>query len=93
MVKTFANKLTETVANGKTPKRLPNEIVKRALMRLVQIDNAVELKDLQLPYSNNLEPLVGERKGQHSIRINRQWRVCFRFESGNAFNVEITDYH
>jgi toxin HigB-1 len=62
-------------------------------MRLIQIDSAVRLADLRLPPSNRLEALRGDRAGQWSIRINDQWRVCFRFESGDAFDVEITDYH
>jgi len=62
-------------------------------MRLMQIDAAIRTEDLRLPPSNRLERLRGGRKGQWSIRINDQWRVCFRFEGGDAFDVEITDYH
>jgi len=62
-------------------------------MRLVQLDSAVRLSDLRLPPSNRLEALRGDRAGQWSIRINDQWRVCFRFQNGDAFEVEITDYH
>jgi proteic killer suppression protein len=62
-------------------------------MRLVQLDAATRLADLRWPPSNRLEPLRGERAGQWSIRVNDQWRVCFRFRNGDAFDVEITDYH
>lgn len=93
MIKSYANKLTEQVAAGKFSKKLPSTIKTHALMRLVQLDNAHDLNDLRLPLSNQLEKLDGDKKGQHSIRINKQWRICFKFKSGNAFNVEITDYH
>ena len=62
-------------------------------MRLQQLDAATGIKDLHLPPSNRLEALTGSRAGQHSIRINDQWRLCFRFADGDAFDVEITDYH
>lgn len=62
-------------------------------MRLKQLDAAVRLEDLMMPTSNRLEALKGDRAGQHSIRINDQWRVCFRFKNGDAFDVEIADYH
>jgi len=62
-------------------------------MRLVQLDNATSMDDLRLPPSNHLEKLSGSRQGQYSIRINQQWRLCFEFENGHAFNVEIIDYH
>lgn len=62
-------------------------------MRLMQIDSATRVEDLRLPPSNRLERLKGNRKGQWSIRINDQWRICLRFDGGDAFNVEITDYH
>jgi len=93
MIKSYANKLAEKVAVGEFSKKLPINIKTRVLMRLVQLDNAYELDDLKLPSSNQLEKLSGDRKGQYSIRINQQWRLCFEFKSGDAFNVEITDYH
>jgi len=62
-------------------------------MRLVQLDNAVELIDLRFPQSNRLEKLHRERKGQHSVRVNDQWRICFKFRNGDAYEVELTDYH
>jgi len=93
MIKTYANKATEQIANGEVPKRVEKQLAQKALMRLVQIDNAVELKDLRFPQSNRLEKLHRERKGQHSIRINDQWRICFKFKSGDFYDVEFTDYH
>jgi proteic killer suppression protein len=72
---------------------LPAEIHKRAAMRLTQLDAATRVDDLRLPPSNRLEALRHDRSGQWSIRINDRWRVCFRFENGDAFDVEIVDYH
>ncbi len=62
-------------------------------MRLTQLDAATRIDDLRLPPSNHLEALKGERKGQWSVRVNAQWRICFRFDEGDAFDVEIVDYH
>lgn len=93
MIQTFADAETEAFfASGKS-RRLPSEILKRAVMRLAQLDAALRVEDLRMPPSNQLEKLSGNRDGQWSIRINGQWRVCFRFDSGDAFEVEIVDYH
>ncbi len=93
MIQTFASTETEHFfATGKS-RRLPPEILKRAAMRLMQLDAATRIEDLRLPPSNRLEVLVHNRAGQWSIRINDQWRVCFRFENGDAYDVEIVDYH
>lgn len=93
MIQSFANAETESFfATGKS-RRLPSEILKRAAMRLMQLDAAFQVEDLRIPPSNQLEKLAGDRLGQWSIRINAQWRVCFRFEGGDAFEVEIVDYH
>ena len=62
-------------------------------MRLIQLDNAVELKDLRFPQSNLLEKLYRDRRGQYSIRVSDQWRICFKFRSGDAYDFEFTDYH
>ncbi len=93
MIKSYADKLTEAFLNQKNSRKLPFQISKRALMRLVQIDNATELNDLRIPSSNHLKRLRGDKKGRYSIRINNRWRICFKFENGNAFDVEIVDYH
>ncbi len=93
MIKTFADKHTATLyASGKS-RRLPPDLVNRALRRLEYIDLAASLDDLKVPPSNRLHTLKDDRSGQHSISINDQWRVCFVFMDGDAYDVEITDYH
>ena len=74
-------------------RRIPADIRSRAAKRLTQLNAATRIDDLRLPPSNRLESLKGDRKGQWSIRINDQWRVCFRFNDGDAFDVEVVDYH
>ena len=93
MIQTFADRDTERFYTTGKSRRLPTEIRKRAAMRLVQLNAATRIEDLRLPPSNRLEQLRGDRTGQWSIRINDQWRVCFRFKNGDAFDVEIVDYH
>jgi proteic killer suppression protein len=93
VIKTFAdNRTQELYITGKA-RRLPPEILSRAIRRLEQIDAASNLGDLAVPPSNRLHGLEGDRKGQYSVSINEKWRVCFRFEDGDAFDVEICDYH
>ncbi len=93
MIKTFADKETQQVFVKGKSKRLPPDIVKRAVRRLEYIHLATTLDDLRVPPSNRLHPLKGDRMGQYSISINNQWRICFRFSQGHAYDVEITDYH
>lgn len=93
MIQSFADDETERFYRTGTSRRLPQKILKRTMMRLIQLNAATEVGDLRLPPSNCLEKLSGNRKGQWSIRINEKWRLCFRFEQGDAFDVEITDYH
>ena len=93
VIKSFKDKETEKVWKREYSKKLPAEIQERSLMKLQQLHAAEDLKDLLIPVSNQLETLKGDRKGQHSIRINDQFRVCFVWKDGNAYNVEITDYH
>jgi len=89
----FADAETERFyATGKS-RRLPPAIRVRAAMRLTQLNAVSRVEDLRLPPSNRLEALKHDRAGQWSIRVNDQWRVCFRFEHGDAFDVEIVDYH
>jgi toxin HigB-1 len=83
----------EKVWNLEFSKKLPPDIQQRALRKLYMLQRAVELRDLAVPPSNHLEQLHGERMGQHSIRINNQWRICFVWDAGNATAVEIVDYH
>ena len=82
----------EVYSKGKSKRIAPN-IIKRAIRRLEYIDLATNLQDLKVPPSNRLHALKGDRKGQHSISINDQWRICFKFADGDAYDVEITDYH
>ena len=93
VIKTFANKETQQLFIKGKSKRLPLDLVKRAVRRLEYIHYASSLNDLRVPPSNRLHTLKGDRKGQHSISINEQWRICFRFIEGDAYDVEITDYH
>jgi len=93
MIKSYGNKLTQQAAEAAFPKKLPSTIKTRTLMRLIQLDNTATIEDLRLPPSNHLEKLSGDKREQYSIRINQQWRLCFEFKEGNAFNVEIIDYH
>ncbi len=93
MIRSFADTETERFFATGRSRRLPREIVRRAAMRLRQLDAATRIDDLRLPPSNRLEALKGDRAGRHSMRINDQWRVCFRFADGDAFEVEIVDYH
>jgi proteic killer suppression protein len=93
MIRSFADAETERFFTTGTSRRLPPDMQRRATMRLRQLDAATRIEDLRLPPSNRLEALKGNRIGQHSIRINDQWRVCFRFRDGDAFEVEIADYH
>ena len=93
MIEGFSCKETEKIWNGARSKRLPGEIQERAFLKLRQLHAAEILEDLRIPPSNRLEALKGKRAGQHSIRINDQWRLCFRWVGGNAHEVEITDYH
>ena len=93
MIKSFADRHTKDLfALGKS-RRLPSDVVRRAVRKLESIDYATRLDDLRTPPSNRLHALKGDRKGQSAIRINDQWRVCFRFKDGDAYDVEVTDYH
>ena len=92
MIKSFAERRTRALfETGKS--RRWNAIARVAVRKLVQIDSVTTLDELNVPPGNRLEALKGDRAGQHSIRISDQWRVCFRFENGDAYDVEIVDYH
>ena len=93
MIKSFADKETEKIYNQVFSKKLPQNIQRVALRKLIMIDNAGCLEDLRVPPANRLELLHGDREGQYSIRINDQFRVCFSVEENNFSNVEIVDYH
>ncbi len=93
MIRSFKNKDTEAVFEGEFVKGLDGQIQQRAREKLKYLDSAAGLRDLMVPPSNQLEALKGDRKRQYSIRINKQWRVCFKWKDADAFEVEITDYH
>lgn len=93
MIVDFADKETEKVFHQIFSKRLPTEIQRQALFKLMVIDSAESLNELRVPPSNHLEQLHGDREGQYSIRINRQYRICFTVCANGFNNVEIVDYH
>jgi proteic killer suppression protein len=93
MIKGFANKETEKLWQRKRSKAVPTQLQKAVLRKLSQLHFSERLEDLAIPPGNRLEPLSGDRKGQHSIRINDQYRVCFVWDGGDAYEVEVIDYH
>ncbi len=93
MIKSFKGKETKKIWNEEFSKKLPNDIQKRSLKKLMMLNAASVLDDLKIPPSNHLEALSGVRQGQHSIRINDQYRICFRWLDNHSFDVEIVDYH
>ena len=93
MIKNFADRETEQIFRGQHSRRLPSDLQRIALRKLVQVNAAASLEFLRVPPGNRLEKLSGKRAGQHSIRINDQWRICFRWRDGDAHDVEIVDYH
>ena len=93
MIKSFRDKRTAAVFIGKLIKGLPPDVVRRAHLKLMAIDSAVRLSDLSVPPANRLEALARDRRGQHSIRVNDQWRICFVWSDGHAEKVEFCDYH
>ena len=93
MIKTFRNTETEKIFNRRFSRKLSLNIQHLARRKLIVLDAATELNALRVPPGNRLEALKGDRKGQHSIRINDQWRICFKWKAGDAYDVEIADYH
>lgn len=93
MISGFRDKTTERIWGGEGDRRLPSEVQKIARRKLRMLNNARSLEDLRIPPANRLESLRGDRAGQYSIRINRQWRICFVWSDGHADAVEIVDYH
>jgi proteic killer suppression protein len=93
MIKSFKTVETERVYIREGSNKLPQDIQQIALRKLRMINNAKILNDLRIPPANRLEKLRGDREGQYSIRINIQWRICFTWQAGDAYDVEITDYH
>ena len=93
MIKTIKDAETQKIYQRERSRKLPPAIQQVALRKLRMINNAINVNDLRVPPANRLEKLSSDREGQYSIRINDQWRICFEWKSGDAFNVEITDYH
>lgn len=93
MIKTFKDKEIEKVFQGRFSKKIPQAIQRIAERKLIMLHRSVALQDLRVPPANRLEALKGERTGQHSIRINQQWRICFLWQEEGVFEVEIVDYH
>ena len=93
MIKSFRDRDTEHLFQRRPVRKLGAGVQRVALRKLRMLDAATTLDDLRLPPGNRLEKLKGDRAGQHSIRINQQWRICFRWRSGSAHDVEIVDYH
>lgn len=93
VIRSFRDKETEKIFKRERSRKLPNQIQQVALRKLRMLHNAVTLEDLRVPPANRLEKLSGNRAGQHSIRINEQWRICFEWRDNAAHQVEIVDYH
>jgi proteic killer suppression protein len=93
VIKTFADKVAKAVFEDVPIKGIGHDIRRSARKKLLMLDRAVSLEDLRVPRNNRLETLKGNRAGQHSIRINDQFRVCFVWRDGDAYEVEVTDYH
>lgn len=93
MIKSYKGKTAKKIANNEAVKGISQDLARSAQRKLTILENAKELSDLASPPGNNLEELKGDRKGQHSIRINDKWRICFVWNEGNAEDVEIVDYH
>ncbi|MFH1673974.1 MAG: type II toxin-antitoxin system RelE/ParE family toxin [Pseudomonadota bacterium] len=93
MIESFKCNETEKIFNRRFSRKLPQSIQNIAFRKLRMLNRSSTTNDLKVPPANRLEILSGERKGQHSIRINDQWRICFKWEKGNAYDVEIVDYH
>jgi proteic killer suppression protein len=93
VIRSFADKETQRLFRGRKSKAVPPELRERALSKLLVLNAATNIEDLRAPPGNRLEKLRGDREGQYSIRVNRQYRVCFSWIGADAHDVEITDYH
>jgi proteic killer suppression protein len=93
MIKSFQEKEAERIFNRQFSAKLPQSVQRLARKKLIILDAATGLNDLRIPPGNRLEALKGDRKGRHSMRINDQWRICFKWKAGDAYDVEITDCH
>jgi len=93
VIKTFADRSTEALFRTGKAKKVPPDVTRRALRKLEAVHAATQLADLRVPPGNRLHALEDDRPGQHAIAVNDQWRICFRFENGDAYDVEFCDYH
>jgi len=93
MIKSFADKRTQELYSKGKSKKFPTDVAPRAARKLEYVDLAVQLEDLKVPPGNRLHALSGNRQGQHAVSINDQWRICFCFDDGDAYEVEVCDYH
>ena len=93
VIKTFADRATEELFRTGKARRVPSDVGRRALRKLEAVHVATKLSDLRVPPGNRLHALNGDRAGQHAIAVNDQWRICFRFDDGDAYDVEFCDYH
>jgi toxin HigB-1 len=93
MIQTFADKHTKELYQSGKSRKVPPDVLSRAVRKLEYVNLATSLDDLKVPLGNRLHQLSDDRKGQHSIAVNDQWRICFRFEDGDAYDVEFCDYH
>ena len=93
MIRSFADKRTEAIFDESLPKGVSRSVAQAALKKMLMIHGAQAIDDLRVPPGNRLEALKGNRAGQHSIRVNDQWRICFEWSRGDAFKVELIDYH
>lgn len=93
MIQTFADKHTKELYQSGNSRKVPPDILSRAIRKLEYVNLATSLDDLKVPVGNRLHQLSADRKGQYSIAVNDQWRICFRFVDGDAYDVEFCDYH
>jgi len=93
VIRSFRDKRTEALRQREAPKRVPADVARRTVTKLFLLDTVTRLEDLRVPPGNRLEALSGGRAGQHSIRVNDQWRLCFVWRDGDAYEVELVDYH
>ena len=93
MIRGYRDKRTRALASGEAPKGVPSDVARRTVVKLFMLDTVTRLEDLRVPPGNRLEALSGDRAGQHSIRINDQWRLCFVWRDGDVHDVEFVDYH
>ena len=93
MIKTYRDRDTEAVAQRRRVGKFPQDVQRRVQRKLMILNNATTINDLRIPPGNRLEVLSGDRRGQHSIRVNEQWRICFVWSEGDAHQVEMVDYH